>query len=240
MKNLIKLSSIVIVCLISSILFVACGSSDSSSLNSSKKSKVLKEKQILLVYGAVLSSRNNMSFDELKTINEGVKDVLKEGWDVTDKKTAIETLDWLVNEGHRKDADEVYKIIQSGKAGNYPELKKTLKLYDKATSTMKAQLGFKDENFNNVKTVAAWDTDRLVTVARWCYSAGYITEDEAWNYINKAVDTAKTSFNSWEEYYISCVYGRAIAYEGDIDELIGTGKALFKDSDSVWKECNFK
>lgn len=250
MRKLRKLSSIIIVCLISSILFVACGSSSSSSSSnsssasssssSSKKSKVLNEKQIPLVYGAVLSSRNNMSFDELKTANEGFKDGLKESWDVIDKKTAIETLDWLANEGHRKDADEVYEIIKSGKAGNYPELKKTLKLYDKATSTMKAQLGFKDESFNNVKTVAAWDTDRLVTVARWCYSVGYITEDEAWSYINKAVDMAKSSFNSWEEYYISCVYGRAIAYDGDIDELIGTGKALFKDSDSVWKKCDFK
>ncbi|SFC21947.1 DUF1266 domain-containing protein [Clostridium uliginosum] len=237
MKNLRKLSSIVVAWLISSILFVSCASSNSSS---SKKNEVLNEKQRLLAYGAVLSSRNNMAFDELKTTNEGVKEVLKEGWDVTSKETAIEALEWLVNEGHREEADEVYNVIKSGEGGNYPDLNKTIQLYDKANSTMKAQLGFKDESFNNVKTVAAWDTDRLVTVARWSYSADYITEEEAWNYINKAVSMAKSSFNSWEEYYISCAYGRAIAYEGDIDELIGTGKALFKNSDSVWKKCNFK
>lgn len=246
MKNLRKLSLILTFCLISSIIFGACGSSGSSSSNSSnsssssKKGELPKEKQRLLVYGAILSSRNKMSFDELKIDKESSKKVLKDGWDTTSKEAAIETLEWLVNEGHRIEADEVFEVIKAGKGGDYPELKKTIKLYDKANSTMKTQLGFKDESFNNVKTVAAWDTDRLVTVARWCYSAGYITEEEAWKYVDKAVAMAQSSFNSWEEYYISCVYGRAIAYEGDIDELIGTGKALFKNSDSVWKKHNFK
>lgn len=242
MKKLKKLPSILIACLIISILFNGCtsASTNSSKISSSKKNEVQNEKQKLLVYGAILSSRNNMSFNELKTTNTGIKDVLKEGWDITSKETAIETLDWLVNEGHRTEADEVYEAIKSGEATNYPELKDTIKLYNKANATMKAQLGFKDETFNKVKTVAAWDTDRLVTVARWCYSAGYITEDEAWNYINKAVSIAQSSFDSWEEYYISCAYGRAIAYDGDIDELIGTGKTLFKNSNSVWKKYNFK
>lgn len=240
MKNLRKLSLIIVFCLINSILLGACGLSTSTSSTSTKKNQLAKEKQRLLAYGAILSARNKMSFDELKIDSKASKEVLKEGWNVTSKETAIDVLEWLVNEGHRTEADEVYKVIKAGKGENYTDLNKTIKLYDKATSTMKAQLGFKEEIFNNVNTVAAWDTDRLVTVARWCCSAGYITEEEAWKYINKAVAMAQSSFSSWEEYYISCAYGRAIAFDGDIDELIGTGKVLFKDSNSVWKKHNFK
>lgn len=243
MKKLRKISLIVLICIFSSILFIACASSNSNkakNLNGSKGNEIQNDKKRLLAYGAVLSSRNNMSFDGLKTTQLGLKDLLKESWDITDRKTALESLDWLVNEGHRTEADEVYEVIKAGEGAKYPKLKDTVKLCDKATSTMKTQLGFKDETFNNVKTVTAWDTDRLVNVSRWCYTAGYISEDEAWSYINKAVSMAQTSFNSWEEYYISCAYGRAIAYDGDIDELIGAGKTLFKDKNSVWKKYNFK
>jgi hypothetical protein len=231
MKNLRKMSLVVVLTLICSILFAGCGKD---------KNELTKEKQQELAYGAILSTRNNMSFDTLKIGHKGIERVLNDYWEVSDKQSAIETLDWLLNEGHRIDADVVFQEIKNGTAQNYEELKSIVDLCNKAKSTMESKLGFTEEMFNNVNTVAAWDFDRLVTVARWCYSAEYISEEEAWSYIEKAASMAKESFNSWEEYYISFAYGRAIAYEGDIDDIINAGETLFKESGSVWKEHSFK
>ncbi|WP_055669226.1 DUF1266 domain-containing protein [Desnuesiella massiliensis] len=235
MNKFKKLTLIVAVCILSLAFFVACDT------NKNKEDKEKQnQKQNSLAYGSILSTRNNISFTTLKTQTSGLKEMLKDFWDIDDKSTAIDTLNWLVEEGHRTDADEVLAVIKSGDAVSNKQLKSAVDLCNKATSTMKLKLNFTDEMFKNVKTTTAWDSDRLVNVARWCYSADYITEEEAWDYIEKAVAMTKSSLNSWEEYYISFAYGRAIAYEGDIDEIIEAGETLFKKKDSILKKVAFK
>lgn len=235
MNKFKKLTLIVAVCILSLAFFVACD----TNKNKADKEKQ-NQKQNSLAYGSILSTRNNTSFTTLKTQTSGLKEMLKDFWDIDDKSTAIDTLNWLVEEGHRTDADEVLAVIKSGDAVSNKQLKSAVDLCNKATSTMKLRLNFTDEMFKNVKTTTAWDSDRLVNVARWCYSADYITEEEAWSYIEKAVAMTKSSLNSWEEYYISFAYGRAIAYEGDIDEIIEAGETLFKKKDSILKKVAFK
>lgn len=104
---------------------------------------------------------------------------------------------------------------------------------------LKEKFNISDDILKKVD-MGAWDYDRLVTVSRWCYIAGYITEEEAWNYCITAKKLAQASFNSWEEYYASCVFGRSIAYEGDPDELLEAGEELLKKENSIWKEIPFK
>jgi len=42
-----------------------------------------------------------------------------------------------------------------------------------------------------------WVLSRLVQVARWGRTAGYIDEDEAWRWIVQAARTLQWSYDSW-------------------------------------------
>lgn len=198
-----------------------------------------KEKISMLAYGAILTVRNEDNFTRLGTDITEDKEILAENWEITNRKQAIDALEWLVNEGHRKESDEVLKILQAGKAGDYEGLEDAEELYNKSNKMLITE--FKMDKISLDKlTVAAWDCDRLVNVARWCYDAKYITEAEAWSYIEKAKKIAQESFTTWDQYYASNVYGRSIAYGGDPSELFGAGKTLLRDKNSIWKTVKFK
>lgn len=51
---------------------------------------------------------------------------------------------------------------------------------------MMKKLSFAKSDFDQVNTMAAWDLDRAVNIARWSYILGYITEEQAWGYIERA------------------------------------------------------
>jgi len=55
-----------------------------------------------------------------------------------------------------------------------------------------------------------WDCGRLVFLARLCYDAGFISEQEAWAYIEASHQLAQSSFNNWNDYGKSYVIGRAM------------------------------
>ena len=56
-------------------------------------------------------------------------------------------------------------------------------------------------------SVIAWDLVRVVNLGRWAYLCGYVNEDEMWQIMQVAADTALEHFSSWEEYGASFVMG---------------------------------
>ncbi len=46
----------------------------------------------------------------------------------------------------------------------------------------------------------AWYAGNLVDIARFCFAAKYISEEEAWRYIEQAWDWVKDRYSSWQEY----------------------------------------
>jgi hypothetical protein len=203
------------------------------------KEPVKKGRNDMLAFGAVLGIRNEETFSRLKPANPNDKESLKEDWSISNRKSAIEVLDWLVNEGHRTDIDEVLNILKAGKENEYEGLEEAAKLYKKCNNMLITTFKMDKKILDKVTTMA-WDTDRLVNVARWCYDLKYISEEEAWNYIESAKKLSQSSFDSWEEYYASNVYGRALAYNGDPQILLNAGEALLKDKNSIWKKVKFK
>ena len=213
----------------STLLLSGCGS----------KSSLTEDQQNMLIYGGILGSRNEDTFTELDGYYPDVESMLEEYWSVTDTATAKETLDWLVNEGHRIDGNEFLTVLKKGEENQYEDMDDVKKLYDDCNK-MLTEIGVSEETLKKVNTIGAWDYDRLVNVARWSYSAGYITEEEAWSYIQKAREMAQTEFSSWDEYLASNVYGRSISYDGDPAELKETGDLLLNGDKSIWKDITFK
>lgn len=49
------------------------------------------------------------------------------------------------------------------------------------------------------KLRAGWDYPRAIMLARWGYTAGYLSEDEAWKFIWPLAQRLQRTFSSWQE-----------------------------------------
>ena len=158
------------------------------------KGKLTKDQENSLVFGAVLTTRNGMFFNDLEA--EEYKDastqVLSSAWDVTDTKTAKETLEYLLAEGHRAEGDPLLTELRTPEAAE--KNPKEFQAYEDVKKNLVDNYGYTAEQVDGIKTISAWDYDRLVNVARFSHSAGYITEQEMWDYINKAVNKGKLGY----------------------------------------------
>lgn len=201
-----------------------------------------KEKQHLLAYGANLSLYRSESprILQVKIDSETLKEGLSSAWDVSNTEEAVQTLEWLLTEGHRAKYDQLLLALQAGQSFTEEEVGKSLECYKSAQEAMMKKLTFTESDFNRVNTMAAWDFDRAVNIARWSYILGYLTEEQAWGYIERAADSASHIFQTWKDYFVSFAFGRAIAYEGDIYDIIWNGKELLKDEGSIWNEFSIK
>ena len=204
------------------------------------KGKLTKEQENALVFGAVLTTRNQMPFDELQAAEykDASIQVLGSAWDVTDTATAKETLESLLTEGHRADTDPMLADLRTPEAAT--ENSAEFQAYEDVKKNLMNDYGYTAEQIDGIKTISAWDYDRLVNVARFSYSAGYITEQEMWDYINKAVTQAKNDYNSWEEYFAGVMLGRTLSYGQPFADSKAQADALLKDGKSVYKTHPFK
>ncbi|MEQ6353398.1 DUF1266 domain-containing protein [Lysinibacillus sp. M3] len=197
-----------------------------------------KEKQHLLAYGANIALYRSESprILPVKVDHETLKEGLSSFWDVSNPEEAVATLEWLLMEGHRARYDELFMALKAGQTFTEEEVGKSQKCYESAQEVMIKQLSFAKSDYDRVDTIAAWDFDRAVNIARWSYIVGYLSEEQAWGYIARAADAGSHFFQSWNDYFISFAFGRAIAYEGDIYDIIWSGKELLKEDGSIWNE----
>ncbi|WP_246120447.1 DUF1266 domain-containing protein [Cohnella terricola] len=201
-----------------------------------------KEKQHLLAYGANLSLYRSESprILPVKVDHETLKEGLSSVWDISNPEEAVQTLEWLLTEGHRAKFDQLLTALQAGQTFTEDEVGKSQECYESAQEAIMKRLSFEKADFDRVNTIAAWDFDRAVNIARWSHVLGYITEDQAWGYIERAADDASRIFHSWKDYFISFAFGRALAYEGYIYDIIWNGKELLGEADSIWNEFSIK
>ena len=86
--------------------------------------------------------------------------------------------------------------------------------------------------------VAGWDAGRICFLARACCEMGYITEAEAWKYIDLAYNMAHSTFSSWKDMGMSYVIGRSLwggkhAYNSVMKD---TADELLKHENSPWRK----
>lgn len=72
------------------------------------------EQNRLLAYGAPLFLYNDDNVDSLESTagTDTLKEMLEEWWEVTDRKSALETISWLLNEGQHAGADPALTEIR--------------------------------------------------------------------------------------------------------------------------------
>lgn len=210
------------------------------------------EKQRLLVFGAVLAEKNGMGFEQVfnksASFKDNCKDILASAWEITDSDSAKLVLDWLFADGIRAysyeyfNADEILEIASSPPEEADEEsvklLKDRLESYNACVSTLKNDYGYTDEQLENVTTAAAFDYDRLITLARWCCALEYLTEDELWDYAQAVSGAAAESYASWDEYFAGVEFGRAVTIGGGLSDTDIADK-LLKSEDSPYAKYSF-
>lgn len=216
------------------------------------KSKSLSNEQgSLLAFGAPMYVYRH---EFANTLNSGAdKNTLKQGlsewWEITDHQSAIDLLNWLLNEGHREQVDPLIDLIdrlpwnecrgyllkQFENEDDAQELISKYYAVKKMKRAILKQGTFEDKDIP--KTVAAWDYVRAVSVARWCLECGYITTEEFWTLAQQVKDAVdKGSFSSWVEYGISFSFGRGVWQGSEVDLQVGMQitEALITATGSPW------
>lgn len=204
------------------------------------------ERNRLLAFGAPLCIYNGdyVNSIESTTDQETLADMLAEWWEVTDRETALETIGWLLEEGQHAGADPALAEISArGMAGISEDEKNddgnkmgdVYAIAEFALATGALSVG------SLPKTVLGWDLVRAVNVARWTFLCGYIGEDEMWQAMQDAVDMAKRTFCSWEEYGLSFAVGRGV-WRGDTDDYETAYEVvavLLGQEESPWRQVEW-
>ncbi|MCD8193904.1 MAG: DUF1266 domain-containing protein [Tannerellaceae bacterium] len=205
----------------------------------------------LLAIGAPLMVFNSEYVDSPFSGEEPgeLTDRLEQYWDITDRDSAIETIEWLLTEGHRKMADMLTEIIhtyspadalqlihskdpEQKEAWNekYKEVQQILHHIQKEeTSTFTDQLP---------PTIAGWDYARAAHLACRIWEAGYIDEDEMWKYLQRTAYLTASTFTSWQEFGQSYAVGRGFwrGMESDYDVAAEVAGVLLTHPESPWHQ----
>ncbi|GHV50398.1 hypothetical protein FACS1894181_10900 [Bacteroidia bacterium] len=214
----------------------------------------LESKKILV--GAVYSSQQSACLNTLKAdIGSKLYTILGDWWGIHGRDSAIETLDYLKNKSFAYYFPTVWKAFHAGS----DEERKAI-IIDAMTTQEDAEKAY-EQTYNLLESVEAlktlkiirqtsdiekygvvgWDAGRLVFIARICHDAQYITEQEAWEYIDAAYGQAQKAFGSWEELAKSYLIGRFIWRGKEADDgMDGLADNLVNKPKSPWKQVAWK
>ncbi len=208
------------------------------------------ERLAALNVGAINSEQTCYYCDSLTTGEQEseIKENLGNFYDITDHESAIETLNWLYERGHRVFFDTMKQLYSgTGEGIDYSMLDEDEQMsFMEYFMNLQSALPVLAENryFSDVSEIAkisitAWDMGRLVMVTRSCYDCGYINEEEAWAYIENAHKACKEEYPDWNEFAKGYIFGRAM-WSGNSEYLSGImsiAEGLLSDEESPWKKA---
>ena len=134
--------------------------------------------------------------------HERINYILTEFWGIENKDDVYNTISWLLNEGHTDEylgyanADTVDELIDEDMDEEEIEIIKNGFEFVKY---------FKDKLPENI--MLGWDYGRAAAIVRWSYFMNYISEEEAWEILDKIAGVMIGAFNSWKEFGISYIVG---------------------------------
>ncbi|WP_257667440.1 DUF1266 domain-containing protein [Parapedobacter tibetensis] len=173
----------------------------------SSKTPLTDEQKRALVFGAILSyTRGEKILDTIpdRRLDEYAYGLSRQ-WEVTNTEEAKQTIANLLNLKRSMEFEVVLRLSS-------PELSQ---IQERIAKGLKLDLS----TVAQTKSAYAWDTCRAVSLAKWCYWVGHITEQEAWDYINQAADKGSELGENWTDYTVSFLLGRTI--QGfDLDDVI--------------------
>ena len=224
------------------------GSEDAGwTINRSGDGKLDAEQLRLLAFGAPMLVYNDENVDTIECAEEDVESIrgtIRSWWNVTDRESTLEIVKWLLEEGHHADADEALAELRERGTGNISQEEREnedSKMGDVCLIAESMEENGWCTGEKMPESVIAWDLVRVVNLGRWAHLCGYLTEDEMWQVMQAAADTALEHFSSWEEYGASFIMGRGV-WHGDPDDsetAYEIVSLLLEDDESPWKQSGW-
>ena len=162
--------------------------------------------------------------------------LLTNTWGVTDRASADETLDWLLEEGHRIPLAEELELLTSIGLADTPAEERAETILANFELDEKQAQRYADwftlyEQYDT-DTAAGWDYSRAMTLLSFYYLTGLYTEEETLNRSLEIAKTIQTTFDSWDDFMESYFIGYEYGMEADSEERREIYEQLRASSDN--------
>ena len=211
-------------------------------LRNPRERQLSDEEKAKLAYGAVLFTRNNLSFDHLSSFVAGnrltvksAKAMLANDWDIHNKMDVENTVESLLSQESKDSFDATLPMIQNGQADA-----ESLVIYGELCQQLTGNYGYTDSEIARVSTLSAWNYDRLVNLVRHAYIAKFITEEEMWRYIDRAIVDAKKYYQNWRQYFFAILLARSLYWGGNFGSNRFVAMKLLKNPKSIYQQFPMK
>ena len=213
--------------------------------------------------GAIYSEQQAAYINSLTTglSSDRVQEILAGWWHLHNAQQAKDKLDYLLHKGFRFYFDKVMEAYGTPSLEQQEQI--IINGFDRADATYAEDTQKAYSQLSNLKETweelitndiiknradldhyrnVGWDCGRLSFVSRLCYDAQYITEAEAWEYINQAHQLAVDNFDSWQGYAKSYVIGRAMwgGTNNANEDVIAIAEYLLREPNSPWVQFSLK
>lgn len=203
---------------------------------------------------AMISRCKGLDYDSLpgKSVNalvaKAAQRKLKREWDIHDEEDLENTLQWLLDHGHRHEFHEVIQRIGNMSNEGIEQYLQEIEegKYDLDTAEDKAEERHRvemiQENRYNVRFLSfmAWDYLRLIDLCRQAFVAGLIEEKEAWSRIMSAAQVLQARYESWRDMGQHFLYAREFwsisEYQRDGAMYEKAFEDLLNQPDSPWNQ----
>jgi hypothetical protein len=137
---------------------------------------------------------------------EGAKKLLDRWWNITDRKSTLKILDWLLTEGHRSKFNQMHQWLSPMSPTEFE--RELSRLNGNLDMKEKIKIVWSEGKNTGDKSIIGWDLVRYIWVASRAYAAGYLTEKEAWEKIAPVACRLQQAFSSWDEMENNYLIGR--------------------------------
>jgi len=183
-----------------------------------KQNDVADDKKQLLQTGAIIITTNSpwgwtpqtLAVDSAQ-LNPA--DVLRQTWDVEDREDAEDTVERLLAGPTRRGDDDarLARYTRSEVSALSPDESCMVdEVAELLTGCTFGTAKLTKDQIDSVITTVAWDIERAAFVARLAYNSGYLCQDEVWDMLERTRSLAQSHFETWRDYGISFIKGRAI------------------------------
>jgi hypothetical protein len=162
---------------------------------------------------AILTERNHnrhdllgMKFRTPKNIEDCNRFLIVSGWDIKNRDDLLDSLIWIENGGHRQSfqqwGEKLLPLTDEEYQNLLTEHQSDVELLNEIKITKKYFISLGD------KSLFGWDYSRYISLCRWGYLAGYLSEEEAWQKIMPVARLLQDKFDSWQDLGENYLIGR--------------------------------
>lgn len=200
------------------------------------------EKRWALAASAMLTERNRHRHDLLGGAEQSdatvraTRRLLSEWWGVNNRDDLLRALKWIDDSGHRTEFERLLAKLTPMSAEQRADLHDKMK-HDQVLAH---RVSFVERHAARLgpKSLIGWDYTRFISLCRWGYLVGHLSEQEAWLRIMRAARLLQRTFDSWRDLGENYLIGREFwspeetAQTGDLYRI--AYRRLLIDSKSPW------